>query len=163
MIRWARLALAPVAVALATSRLLAADPALPAYQPPAPAHLGGGSTSWLLARMLVSLALVVGLIYLTAWLARMRGTLAQSPAGYRLRVIETVALGPNRGLHLVAVGRTVLLLGAGNDGLRTLATFSAAEAGYDPESASPPAENFLSRLQALRGGGDLPAAAESRR
>ena len=127
---------------------------LPAYAPPTVGHYGP-SGSWMMVRTIFSLGLVVGLIYLTAWVSKVKGGLNAVPSGYRLRVVETIALGTNRSLHLVAVGRQILLLGAGSDGLRTLATFSAEELGYDPDAEVPPAESFMAKLQAFRAGGAL--------
>src|ERR1035438_7639185 len=125
----------------------AADPPLPVYQSPTPISLGG-SPAWLLVRGLCSLALVIVFIYLAAALAKARGNFAGAPTGYRLKVVETIALAPGRTLHLVSVGEQVLLLGSGSDGMRTLATFSAAELGYDPVMASAPPDSFLAKLQA---------------
>ncbi len=127
---------------------------LPAYAPPTVGHYGP-SGAWLMVRTIFALGLVVGLIYLTAWVSRVKGGISAVPSGYRLRMVETIALGTNRSLHLVAVGRQILLLGAGSDGLRTLATFTAEELGYDPDAEVPPAESFMAKLQAFRAGGAL--------
>ncbi|MBI5833085.1 MAG: FliO/MopB family protein [Armatimonadetes bacterium] len=144
----------PAAAATATTPApgVAASAPVPSYAPPSVGHYGP-SGPWMMVRTLFALGLVVGLIYLTAWAAKAKGGITAAPSGYRLRVVETIALAPNRSLHLVAVGQQVLLLGAGTDGMRTLATFSAEELGYDPDSAVPPAESFMAKLQAYRGGG----------
>lgn len=128
---------------------IAADQPLKAYQPPhwEPTHATSGI--WLALRALVSLGVVLALIYTTAALVKAKGGLGLTPTGYRLRVIETVALGPARALHLVALGDKVLLVGAAGQGLNVLGTFTAAEVGYDPQEVEPPSESFLAKLQSL--------------
>jgi flagellar biogenesis protein FliO len=118
---------------------------LPAYQPPA-RGVAGESPAWLLLRAVLSLAVVIALVYAVAWLVKAKGALNLAPTGYRVRVLETVALGGTRMLHLVSVGDQVLLLGAGPEGVSHLASFSPAEVGYDP-SALPRADSFLAKLQ----------------
>jgi flagellar protein FliO/FliZ len=134
-----------------------AEPAMAPYREPA-VEAYGGSPALALLRTVASLILVVGMIVGIGWVARMRTGLAPSPAGYRLRVVETMALGPGRTLHLVAVGREVLLIGAGSDGLTTLGSFSADAVDYDPDALEgAPVESFLSKLRAYQGAGGATA------
>lgn len=132
-------------VVLSASRLLAAEPSLGEYVRPE-AQPFAPSPSLLLLRTIASLALVVGLILATAWLARLRGGLAAPQAAGRVRVIESATLGQNRSLHLVGVGQRVLLLGGGSQ-VTCLATFTAAEVGWDPDARETGFDSFLSRLQ----------------
>lgn len=106
------------------------------------------SPGFLLLRTLSSLALVVGLVLVTAWLVRLRHGVGSTPATPRLRVIETTTLAPNRTLHLVALGERVLLLGAGSQ-VTCLGAYTAAEVGYDPADPlpAPSFETIVSRLQ----------------
>ncbi|MBI5876865.1 MAG: flagellar biosynthetic protein FliO [Chloroflexi bacterium] len=64
--------------------------------------------------LVVQLAIVLGLIYLTAWGLKTlrRRTATLTGAGNSMQLIETVALTPQRTLHVVAIGDRRLVLGA---------------------------------------------------
>lgn len=128
------------------ARAAAEPPAVPAYVPPETASFGP-SPALLLLRTVASLALVVGLILAVAWLARARGGFGPAAAGSRLKLVESLSLGPGRAVHLVAVGPRVLLLGSDGGALRTLAELDATEIGWDPERGSTDlGDSFLARL-----------------
>jgi flagellar biogenesis protein FliO len=94
------------------------------------------SLSWLAGLWLViKLAIVVGLIYLTVFLlkllmSRKPLTLGRVTQG-EIQVLETVALGSNRALHLVAVGEQRLLLASTTNNVHLLCD-------VEQENASPP-------------------------
>ncbi len=130
--------------ALATAAWAAPPAKLGTYVPPE-THGFAPSPSLLLLRTVGSLVLVVGLVLVTAWFWRLKVGLASPEVGRRLRVIETVPLGPSRSLHLVAVGQRVLLVGGGSQ-VTCLATYTPEEVGWDPDAAGPSFEHLLARL-----------------
>nr|WP_290447266.1 flagellar biosynthetic protein FliO [Pseudomonas sp. 21LCFQ010] len=88
---------------------LAAEPAVQAAAPQAGSALSGGWGGQLL-QLLLGLLLVIGLIFVLAWVMRR----AQSVAAGNQQVIELVgsrALGPRDRLVLVQVGKEQILLG----------------------------------------------------
>jgi flagellar protein FliO/FliZ len=86
---------------------------------PAPARAPGVST-WDFVRMLLVLALVVGLIYGVFWLLR-RGGRLKSPESEMIRVLGSRSLAGTRALHLVEVGRSVYLVGSAENGVNLVA------------------------------------------
>jgi flagellar protein FliO/FliZ len=86
--------------------------------PPAP------SMAALLLRTGLALAVVVGLVYLTAWLLRKAQSGLGRPRARRgeVEVDSHVALGPKRSLYAVRWGKFRLLLGAGTSEITLLAS-----------------------------------------
>lgn len=85
----------------------------PASPPGAVASVGG---------TLFALALVLGLIFGLAWLARRMPGLSGLRGGNGLRVVAALPLGTRERLVVVEVGDTQLLLGTGAGGTRLLHT-----------------------------------------
>ena len=86
---------------------------------------GGGG----IARMIVGLAVVIGVIYGLAWvLKQVRASREGQASGAGLEAVSTLPLGPNRSLHLVRVGSDLVLLGAAEKGITPIR-------GYDVEQA----------------------------
>ncbi len=83
---------------------------------------------YLLVQALVSLAVVIGVIYL-AWFALRR--LSQRQAGMAedgpMHVIQTRHLGGDRWLYLVRVGKRTLVIGGGPEGVRPVADLGEEE------------------------------------
>ncbi|MCX7032001.1 MAG: flagellar biosynthetic protein FliO [Spirochaetes bacterium] len=79
-----------------------------------------GVDTWDFVRMLLVLALVVGLIYGVFWLLR-RGTRRRTPENEMIRVLGSRSLAGNRALHLVEVGRSVYLVGSAESGVNLVA------------------------------------------
>jgi len=101
---------------------------------------GTGGFGAQLARTSLALLIVcVAAWWLVRYAAR-RGMLGASARGRHMTVIERVALDPRRALHLVRVGDRVLVLGASEEGLRTLAELSATELTLDDHSEEPPTD-----------------------
>ena len=143
------IAAAILAVCCQVARVAAEPPAAPALGPyvsPESLTAAAPSPTVLLLRMVGSLTLVLALVLGAAWLLKLKGSFNGTPTAARLRVLESVSLGPSRALHLVAVGKQVLLLGGGNQ-VTCLATYDADELGVDPEANHPPFDTFLARLQ----------------
>lgn len=123
-----------------------------------PAGTGGFGAQ--LARTSVALLLVC----LAAWwlvrAAARRGMLGAATRGSHMTVIERVSLDPRRALHLVRVGKRVLVLGASDEGLRTLAEIPADELDLPPTASpsalatdasaeSEPRRSFVDALRAI--------------
>jgi len=86
---------------------------------PAAAQVPGVGT-WDFVRMLLVLALVVGLIYGVFWLLR-RGGRLRSPESEMIRILGSRSLAGSRALHLVEVGRSVYLVGSAENGVNLVA------------------------------------------
>ena len=104
---------------------------------------GDGSSG--LVRTIVGLAVVVGVIYGVAWLLRqMKAARDERTTGLGLSHAATVALGPNRSLHLVRAGRELILVGSAEQGVVPIRTYTEDEArevgllGDDDDPAAPP-------------------------
>jgi flagellar protein FliO/FliZ len=97
--------------------------------------------------MALKLALVIAIVYVASLLLRRAnaGRLAASVG--RLRVVETVALGQGRSLHVIAVGDRLLLVSATSQQvalLRDVTDDLGKEA--DAGTGSAPAGTFTQRL-----------------
>lgn len=79
-----------------------------------------GVDTWDFVRMLLVLALVVGVIYGVFWLLR-RGGRLKTPENEMIRVLGSRSLAGNRALHLVEVGRSVYLVGSAENGVNLVA------------------------------------------
>jgi flagellar protein FliO/FliZ len=105
-----------------------------------PARTAGGSGGGGLVRTIVGLAIVIGVIYGLYWVLRqVKSSKEASATGHALSSLATLPLGPNRALHMVRSGREVVLVGAGENGVTPIRTYSLEEL----ESAGlldPPAE-----------------------
>ena len=108
--------------------------------------------------LIVKLGLVIGLIYLTMWALRrfMLGPQAAAKAAKlvgRLEVLDTTHLAPNRTVYLVEVADRVLVLGATQTTLSTLAEIKEPGAidllkARPPEDAAAPS-SFADHFQRL--------------
>lgn len=86
---------------------------------------GGGS----LVRTIVGLAVVIGVIYGLGWVLRqVKASREERTHGHGLRPAATIALGPNRSLHLVHAGRELVLVGVAEHGVTPIRTYSEDEA-----------------------------------
>jgi flagellar protein FliO/FliZ len=118
--------------------LLTAPTALAANGEKTPLDLGGdaagaaaeaGSSSAGLVRTIVGLAVVIGVIYGLTWVLRqIKASREATTEGSGLETMATLALGPNRSLHLVRTGDEVVLVGAAEHGVTPIRTYSLAEA-----------------------------------
>jgi len=119
---------------------------------------GAASSGWLSGLWLViKLATVVGLIYLTVYLLKLwmtkkpfrLGVAAQSD----IKVLETVGLGPNRALHLIAIGEQKLLLASTASAVQLLCEVEAPAApalAAPPPTANGASPQFAAALRALQ-------------
>jgi flagellar biosynthetic protein FliO len=78
------------------------------------------STFWLIVKVFLNLGLVILLIYTALSVARRLklGTFGQT--NKRLSLLETLYLAPKQKIHLVRIGKKILLIGATDDRLTVL-------------------------------------------
>lgn len=122
--------------------LLAAEPSGQAATPMAGSNLAGQ-----LGQMLLGLLLVIGLIFLLAWLLRRVQQLAPR-GGQVIKLLATQALGPRDRLVLVQVGNEQILLGLSAGRITPLHVLKEPVHLADAEPAAP---EFAQRLMELLG------------
>jgi flagellar biogenesis protein FliO len=119
---------------------------------------GAASSGWLSGLWLViKLAIVVGLIYLTVyvlklWMAKKPFTLGMAAKG-DIKVLETVGLGPNRALHLVTIGEQKLLLASTANAVQLICEVESPAApalAAAPPTANGASPQFAAALRALQ-------------
>ncbi|MGG5873865.1 flagellar biosynthetic protein FliO [Pseudomonas peli] len=120
----------------------AAEPAAQAAVPLAGAGMGGQ-----LVQLLLGLLLVIGLIFLLAWLMR-RVQQIVPRGGQVIKVVATQALGPRDRLVLVQVGSEQVLLGLTPGTITSLHVLK--EPVHLPDS-EPASSEFAQRLMELLG------------
>jgi len=98
------------------------EPAAPAASSPS----GPLVSTWDFVRMLLILAAVVGVIYLLFYILK-RGFRRQLPQNELIRILGSRSLSGNRALHLVAMGRSVFLVGAAESGISLIAEIKDQE------------------------------------
>jgi flagellar protein FliO/FliZ len=102
---------------------------------------GGTSSGSGYARLFIGLAVVVALIFAVRWVAR-RANGSKLPGGTgKLSVIATTPIGPNRALHLVRVGRELVLVGSAEQCVSALRVYDADES-LELETLLDPPEAF---------------------
>ncbi|MGI9659188.1 MAG: FliO/MopB family protein [Gaiellaceae bacterium] len=127
---------------------------------PAP---GGGSSGGTLVRMVVGLAIVLAVIYGVYWLLRTQRRSKGMLSDERIGVLATTTLAPNRTIHLIRVGDELLLVGAAENSISPLRSYTAEEAAsleqqfggavdgnftpLEPSTASPVVERFAAGLR----------------
>jgi len=98
------------------------------FEKEAPAKKEIGLTAYESFRVLFSLALVVGLIWgLSVLLKRFITVKGLASSSESVKVLYTLSLTPTRTLYLVRLSNRILLIGAGEGGLRTLAEITDRE------------------------------------
>jgi flagellar protein FliO/FliZ len=90
-------------------------------------HVGASGGN--VVRTIVGLAVVIGVIYGLAWVLRqVKASKQTSAEGAGLTTLATLPLGTNRSLHLVRAGGEIVLVGAGEQGVTPIRTYTEAEA-----------------------------------
>lgn len=98
-----------------------------AKEPAAKAAEGGGGGG--IARMVVGLAVVLGVIYGLSWVAKqVKASKEGTASGGTLSSVASLPLGPNRSVHLVRAGHDLVLVGASEKGVTPIRTYTQAEA-----------------------------------
>jgi flagellar protein FliO/FliZ len=101
---------------------------------------------------LVGLALVIGLVFGCAWLARRLG-FQPARRGGALKVVASVAVGGKESATVVEIGDTWLVLGVAPGNVRLLHTLPAGSPGIDAPADDPALSGSFSQRfrDALRG------------
>ena len=98
-----------------------------AEEPAKAAATGGGGGG--IARMIVGLAVVIGVIYGLAWVLRqVKASKEGTVSGAGLAQVSSLPLGPNRSVHLVRAGHDLVLLGVAEKGITPIRTYTESEA-----------------------------------
>jgi flagellar biogenesis protein FliO len=75
-------------------------------------------------RLLVALAVIVGLIFLTVWGLKLvwekRGWNQLTDEGKPIKILSSTYLAPRKTIHLVEVGKRILVVGVGNEEMNCL-------------------------------------------
>lgn len=116
------------------------------------------SSGWLSGLWLViKLAIVIGLIYLTVfllklWMSKRPFALGIAAKG-DIKVLETVGLGPNRALHLIGIGEQKLLLASTANAVQLLCEVESSAApalAAAPPTTDGASPQFAAALRALQ-------------
>lgn len=111
-----------------------------------PVHAAPPSAAGSIGGTLFALALVLGLIFGLAWLARRMPGMTGLRGNAGLRVVRSLALGTRERLVVVEVGGTQLLLGTGAGGTRLLHTLETPLVDDAPAQPTPFAQLLAQRL-----------------
>ena len=122
--------------------VLADTPAAQAATPLATSNIGGQ-----LVQLLLGLLLVIGLIFVLAWVMR-RVQQIGPRGGQVIKLVASQALGPRDRLLLVEVGGEQLLLGLSAGRITPLHVLKEPVASTDSQPATP---EFAQRLMELLG------------
>ncbi len=88
-----------------------------------------GASGGSLVRTFVGLAIVLAVIYGLYWiLKQVKASREAGASGSGLANLATLPLGPNRSVHLVRSGREYVLVGASENGVTPIRTYSEEEA-----------------------------------
>lgn len=88
---------------------------------------GGGGGGFV--RTIVGLAVVIGVILGLHWvLKQVKASREERSSGSGLVSLATLALGPNRSLHVVRAGNEILVVGATEQGITPIRTYGEDEA-----------------------------------
>lgn len=132
-------------LALFLSMPLAAMAAEPAGKAATP--MAGSDIAGQLGQLLLGLLLVIGLIFLLAWLLR-RVQQLNPKGGQVIKLLSSQALGPRDRLVLVQVGNEQILLGLSAGRITPLHVLKEPVHLADTEQATP---EFAQRLMELMG------------
>ncbi|MFV3385979.1 flagellar biosynthetic protein FliO [Pseudomonas sp. NY15364] len=132
-------------LALFLSMPLAAMAAEPAGKAATP--MAGSDIAGQLGQLLLGLLLVIGLIFLLAWLLR-RVQQLNPKGGQVIKLLSSQALGPRDRLVLVQVGNEQILLGLSAGRITPLHVLKEPVHLADAEQAAP---EFAQRLMELMG------------
>jgi len=90
--------------------------------------IAGSSGAGTIARTIVGLAVVLGVVYGLYWLLKSVGRGRANDSGGRIEVVATAQLAPNRTLHLLRCGDELILVGAGESGVTPLRVYTHDDA-----------------------------------
>jgi flagellar protein FliO/FliZ len=118
---------APAALAASTTTASGEDTPLNLDRPAkAVEHSTGGGG---VVRMIVGLAVVIGVIYGLHWILKQVKTgREQRSTGGGIDLLSTLQLGPGRALHLIRAGSEIVLVGTAEHGVTPIRVYSEDEA-----------------------------------
>jgi len=105
----------------------------------------------------LKLGVVIALLYGGVYVFRRWQVHPLNRSRRRMTVLETTRLTPRQAIHLVKIGTQVLVIGATDQSLATLAEFSLAEADLEPDAPQDTSDEI--QLPTLQG---LPSASSGR-
>jgi flagellar protein FliO/FliZ len=118
----------PVAAAIPTAKDDKTPLHLPSSDPARESAVSSSGGSGI-GRMIVGLAVVIGVIYGLSWvLKQVKASKEGSAAGAGLATISSLPLGPGRSVHLVRAGTDLVLLGAAEKGITPIRSYTEDEA-----------------------------------
>jgi flagellar protein FliO/FliZ len=163
--QWSPLLIARALVACLTTLALAAPTALAASgEDKTPLDLGGEASADQaasgggggIARMIVGLAIVLGVIYGLSWVVKqVKASKEGQSTGSGLESLSTLPLGPNRAVHLVRVGSELVLLGSAERGVTPIRTYGEDEAIAAGLIGAPDVPQLPAPQLALPAGGSI--------
>lgn len=103
------------------------------------------SAVWAVAKLLVSLLIVIGAIFAAAWALKRIGP--PRSANGLIRVLAAVPLGPRERLVLVEIGETWFVLGVAQGNIQTLHSMPKQAGVFD---SSPGSQRWLERWRVPR-------------
>ena len=105
-----------------------------------------GASGGSLIRTFVGLAIVLAVIYGLYWvLKQVKTSREERASGSGLSSVATLPLGPNRSVHLVRSGRDYVLVGASENGVTPIRTYTEEEAQAAGLIADP--DDFAGELE----------------
>ena len=116
-----------------------------------PAPGGGGTSGGTIVRMFAGLAVVLAVIYGVYWLLRTQRRSKGMQTDERIGVLATTTLAPNRTIHLVRVGDELLLVGAAENSISPLKTYTSEEAAALEEKFGLAGDGSFTPLEASAG------------
>jgi len=87
-----------------------------------------GSTSGMVVRTIVGLAIVLAVVYGLYWLLKSAAKAKSGQSDERIAVVATTALAQGRTLHLIRAGDELILVGATEHAVTPIRVYSADEA-----------------------------------
>ena len=90
--------------------------------------VGVSSTSGVVVRTIVGLAIVLAVVYGLYWLLRSAAKARNGQADGRIEVVATTTLAPNRSLHLIRSGGELILVGSSEQSVTPIRVYTAEEA-----------------------------------
>ncbi len=98
--------------------------------------------------MVAGLAVVLAVIYGVYWLLRSQRRSKGLQSDERIGVLATTTLAPNRTLHLIRVGDELMLVGAAENSISPIRSYSAEEAAALEQQLELAADSAFTPLDA---------------
>ncbi|MBT5231582.1 MAG: flagellar biosynthetic protein FliO [Methylococcales bacterium] len=106
------------------------------------------STSMELVKMLLALAVVLGLFFSVVWLIKKVGNI-QTQKGNDIQIISATAIGAKDRLVLVQVGSEQFVVGVSNSGIQKIHTLSVPLSSGEGDELTP-SSSFFQTLKSIQ-------------